>query len=219
MTNSKYIVSEENMAELYQRVAKLGNAQDPHEALAQCFLAFDTLKKIVALIPKPEPAESIAAKGRTQMTNDTINLLEEALSRLQAITPMNNEQIIISEGAILKNRLIVQQIEAHLAQLKASGRNQEPGEIEFWIVDAMAWGLGLNRDATNEEKIKLGRVLIDKYPQASGPSDGELNSQRYEYIRRLRPREFEILWMKNLQGEGTFDQLVDAAIQTEEKIL
>jgi hypothetical protein len=35
---------------------------------------------------------------------------------------------------------------------------------------------------------------------------------RYEYLRRLNPRQFSELWQANLDGKGTFDELVDQRI-------
>lgn len=38
--------------------------------------------------------------------------------------------------------------------------------------------------------------------------------ERYEFVRKLKPREFAELCRRNISGEGTFDDLVDAARST-----
>lgn len=35
---------------------------------------------------------------------------------------------------------------------------------------------------------------------------------RYEYVRKLNPRQFTELYIRNLNGQGAFDDLVDAAM-------
>lgn len=35
-------------------------------------------------------------------------------------------------------------------------------------------------------------------------------AQRYEKIRKMNPRQFASLYQKNIEGEGMFDDLVDA---------
>ena len=36
---------------------------------------------------------------------------------------------------------------------------------------------------------------------------------RYEYMRKLTPRLFNVFWVKNLHGYAPFDDLIDAAIK------
>ena len=37
-------------------------------------------------------------------------------------------------------------------------------------------------------------------------------ARRYEFVRKLSPRQFADLWQRNVAGEGQFDALVDAAL-------
>lgn len=49
----------------------------------------------------------------------------------------------------------------------------------------------------------------------SHPSMAELyrDHHRYEYVRKLNPRQFAKLYLQNLDGRGQFDELVDRAIE------
>jgi len=38
-------------------------------------------------------------------------------------------------------------------------------------------------------------------------------AERYEMLRTLNPREFKQLWKENINGYGSFDDLVDALIK------
>lgn len=60
-----------------------------------------------------------------------------------------------------------------------------------------------------ERKIK---ALV--FPD-SHPSMAELyrDHARYEYVRKLNPRQFAKLYLQNLDGHGTFDDIVDRAIE------
>lgn len=40
-----------------------------------------------------------------------------------------------------------------------------------------------------------------------------LAHDRYEYLRRLNPRQFQELYQRNINGEGAFDDLVDRLIE------
>lgn len=36
-----------------------------------------------------------------------------------------------------------------------------------------------------------------------------LAARRYEKVRKLNPQQFAELWQRNINGEGSFDDLVD----------
>lgn len=44
-------------------------------------------------------------------------------------------------------------------------------------------------------------------------AEAKKGTARYEFIRKLHPHEFACLWRKNINGEGLFDDLIDAAMQ------
>lgn len=44
-------------------------------------------------------------------------------------------------------------------------------------------------------------------------AEAKKGADRYEYIRKLNPHKFANLWRKNINGEGLFNDLVDAAIK------
>jgi hypothetical protein len=48
--------------------------------------------------------------------------------------------------------------------------------------------------------------------ERDAPVESHLAHARYEYVRKLSPRQFTELWTRNINGEGAFDDLVDAAI-------
>ena len=49
--------------------------------------------------------------------------------------------------------------------------------------------------------------------EARNQQGDAIGAARYEFIRTLHPHEFANLWRENVAGRGTFDDLVDAAIE------
>lgn len=47
----------------------------------------------------------------------------------------------------------------------------------------------------------------------SAVADLQLANARYEYVRKLSPVKFADLYLRNIQGHGTFDDLVDQAVE------
>jgi len=41
------------------------------------------------------------------------------------------------------------------------------------------------------------------------------NTKRYEIVRKLNPREFYAIWMRNIKGEN-FDSIIDEMVKSEE---
>lgn len=43
-------------------------------------------------------------------------------------------------------------------------------------------------------------------------TDERIRAKRYEFVRTLNPRQFTELWTRNINDQGFFDDLVDAAM-------
>lgn len=57
---------------------------------------------------------------------------------------------------------------------------------------------------------RLAKGLWQALKAVEDAMDRGREIKRYEKVRKLSPRQFAEIWDRNIKGEGTFDELVDA---------
>jgi hypothetical protein len=83
--------------------------------------------------------------------------------------------------------------------------------------DLAGWAKQYGDSASKDTAERLREAAL---AASAHPAQGEqaTAAARYEFVRQLSPRAFDDLWHASLRGDGTFDQLVDAAIEAGRKV-
>jgi hypothetical protein len=104
------------------------------------------------------------------------------------------------------------------SRVKGYKKVDDAEELREMLSD-VDWDIDISGDL---EDIRQNTSNIRAWGQAWKDLAKELESQleqakkgaeRYEYIRKMHPHAFAHLWRKNINGEGLFDDLVDAVMQ------
>jgi hypothetical protein len=67
------------------------------------------------------------------------------------------------------------------------------------------------------EQKRYQRAIVERNELRAKVDELGAANSRYEYVRKLHPSDFAYVFWLNAYGDGSFDDLVDAAIKEDAK--